>query len=407
MIEFGEKTRHDHFLINKQFVYTNHGSYGPSPKYVFDELQRLRHIQEENPDLWFRSLNCELYMKNINLASKRLDCPMNNVALVENATVGINAILKSGLPFREIWCTNLAYGAVLYTIEEATKQQKIQMKTINIKFPIISKQDFIQQFKAFLDERRSDEMCLMVLDYITSSTALLFPMEELIELFHSYNMLVLIDGAHAAGQVPHLSLTKLNCDFFVGTFHKWCYASRGCSFLYVKNDDYLELIQPANTSWGYKINSTLTSYTHFHLQFFNQGTKDGSSLLTVEKAFEFSEQLCGGEEKIFEYNTKLSQTAKEMLIKRWNVRHDDDQLQIPQDMEAPYLKMIRLPDLNDYEKTENDALKLLNDLIKDYQLVAIILCVNNELYARISTQIYNTLKDYEYLADIIDKLRKK
>ncbi|CAF4309546.1 unnamed protein product, partial [Adineta steineri] len=39
----------------------------------------------------------------------------------------------------------------------------------------------------------------------------------------------------------------------------------------------------------------------------------------------------------------------------------------------PYLKMIQLPDLEEYKKTEEDALRLLTDLIRDYKLVSIIL----------------------------------
>ena len=75
-------------------------------------------------------------------------------------------------------------------------------------------------------------------------------------------------------------------------------------------------------------------------------------------------------------------------------------------MHAPYLKMVQLPDLADYEKTDEDALRLIHDLIQKHKLVSIILCVNNELYVRIATQIYNRIEDYIFLADTIDKLRK-
>jgi len=76
-------------------------------------------------------------------------------------------------------------------------------------------------------------------------------------------------------------------------------------------------------------------------------------------------------------------------------------------MHAPYLKMIRLPDLNGYEKNEEDALRLALYLMEHHKLISMTMCVNNELYVRISTQIHNRFEDYQVLAEKIDELRKK
>jgi hypothetical protein len=144
--------------------------------------------------------------------------------------------------------------------------------------------------------------------------------------------------------------------------------------------------------------------TKFHLQFFHQGTRDESALFTLPKAIEFADTLAGGFDRIYEYNSTLSEQAKTLLEERWNTSGKD---LVPKDMHAPYLKMIQLPDLEEYKKTEEDALRLLSDLIEHHKLVSIILCVNHELYARIATQIYNRIEDYIVLADKIDGLRKK
>ena len=53
-------------------------------------------------------------------------------------------------------------------------------------------------------------------DLISSCSAILFPMAELIALCKEFNKLVLVDGAHAPGQVP-LQLETLGADFFTGT----------------------------------------------------------------------------------------------------------------------------------------------------------------------------------------------
>lgn len=411
IIEFGEKTRHDHYLMDQDVVYVNHGSYGPCPRFVYEELQRIRLQQEQNPDLWFRSSKYTLYADSVRSAARRLDCNFEQITLTDNATVGINAILKSlpsltSKPGGTILCTNLGYGAVLFTIEETAKQRGMKVRMINIQLPIDSKQALIQQFENELNKGDTENIRLAVIDHITSAQAILLPIVELTDLFHSHGIPVVVDGAHGPGQVyPHLSLNKLTCNFYVGTFHKWMYAARGCSFLFVRDTTIANQLQPANTSWGYRPSALqLDVMTHFHLQFFHQGTRDESALLTLPKAIDFVDTLIGGFDRLYQYNSKLSEEAKILLEQRWNTQGKD---LVPSDMHAPYLKMIQLPDLEEYGKTEEDALRLLNNLIDNHKLVSIILFVNNELYVRIATQIYNRIEDYITLADTIDGFRKK
>ena len=406
LIEFGEKTRRDHYVIDQDLVYVNHGSYGPCPRIVLEELQRLRFEQEQNPDHWFRLTKYTQYVNNVRQAADRLDCDFEQITLVDNATVGANAIIKSAKPGGSILCTNLGYGAVLFTVEEAAKQRNMQVRMIDIRFPIESKQAFVQQFKDELNKGDTENIRLAVIDHITSSSAVLVPIEELTDLLHSYNIPVLVDGAHGPGQVsPNLSSRGLKCDYYIGTFHKWMYAARGCSFLFVRDPIIANELQPGNTSWGYRSPAAqLALMTHFHLQFFHQGTRDESAHLTLLKAIEFADSYAGGFERIHQYNSNLSQQAKTYLEQRWNTEGNDI---APIDMHAPYLKMIRLPDLNGYEKNEEDALRLALYLMEHHKLISMTMCVNNELYVRISTQIHNRFEDYQVLAEKIDELRKK
>ena len=83
-IEFGEMTRHDHYLMDQDVVYINHGSYGPCPRFVYNELRDTRLQQEENPDRWFRLLKAELYTKCVRVAAHLLDCNDKQLTLVKN-----------------------------------------------------------------------------------------------------------------------------------------------------------------------------------------------------------------------------------------------------------------------------------------------------------------------------------
>lgn len=59
------------------------------------------------------------------------------------------------------------------------------------------------------------------IDHITSPTAIVMPIRRLIALCQEHNVLSMIDGAHAPGQLP-LNLEEINADFYTGkVFALW------------------------------------------------------------------------------------------------------------------------------------------------------------------------------------------
>src|SRR3989442_1273928 len=72
---------------------------------------------------------------------------------------------------------------------------------------------------------------LAVLDHITSESALVLPITEMIVRCHNKGVAVLIDGAHAPGMLP-LDLPTIGADWYVGNLHKWAFAPRSCGFLW-------------------------------------------------------------------------------------------------------------------------------------------------------------------------------
>ncbi|CAJ0951989.1 unnamed protein product, partial [Mesorhabditis belari] len=364
----------------------------------------MRKSREENPEDWGDRQKLERYMESIKIVAQRLDCHFEQLTLVDNVTNGVNAILKSPLPCFEkpggtILCTNLMDHLVSHALKAAVQQRGMQLHTVEIPLRIESKEALIDLFKTEID--KVQDLRLALLDHITNTPAMTFPIEELIEKFHQRSVPVLIDGAHAPNQIPNLSLTKLGCDFYVGSLHKWMFGARGTAFVFVKNQSSTNLIQPP-VSWGYVPSpSDLSKTSSFHLQFFHQGTRDETAFFTIPKAIEFIDLICGGKERIYEYNANLSQKAKEMLDERWG---NEDSL-IPSSLEAPYMKMIKLPHLPGYNKSVADASRLSEILLGYHQIVVVVVCINEELFLRISTQIYNCMEDYLYLGNVIDELR--
>uniref|UniRef100_K1QLG5 Isopenicillin N epimerase n=1 Tax=Magallana gigas TaxID=29159 RepID=K1QLG5_MAGGI len=154
---------------------------------------------------------------------------------------------------------------------------------LEINFPIKDEEEIVRNMASAIDEHPSVRTVL--LDHITSPTALLMPLKRMIEECRKRGVLVLIDGAHAPGQIE-INLEELCPDFYVGNFHKWVYTPRGCAFLWV-HKDHQNWCTPLVTSYMYD--------KGFQLEYGQQGTRDDTPYFLIPDAIQFYKDMGGRE----------------------------------------------------------------------------------------------------------------
>jgi isopenicillin-N epimerase len=118
--------------------------------------------------------------------------------------------------------------------------------------------------------------------HITSETALLLPVEEIVARARAEGLVTIVDGAHAPGQVD-LDLDALGADFYAGNCHKWLCAPKGAGFLHVR-PDWQERVDGPIVSWGHFEPADFLSRTS------RQGTRDPAAYLAVSAAIAFSRE---------------------------------------------------------------------------------------------------------------------
>lgn len=219
---------------------------------------------------------------------------------------------------------------------------------------------------------------------------------------------ILIDGAHGLGQVKiDFSPDKFHADFYVSNLHKWFLAPRSCAFLYTstaRNFDYR--FQPCYISHGYLPDPTRHSVSYNHYQ---RGTCDKTSFYVVRECIEFYENYLGGLERIRAYTVPLLEKAVEMLEREWGTKR----LGVPDDMLAPYLRVVKLPELkrfrvDDKYEWEGNVVSLLGKhLLEKYNVVAFIGIIHGELYCRLSCFVYHEMNDYIALKDAILNIKNE
>ena len=258
----------DLFLLDPDVVYLNHGAFGACPRPVFETYQEWqRELEREPVDLFERRLPAELAGVRAALGAY-VGAPADDLALVLNATAGMNAVLRS-LPLAagdELLTTEHEYGAIellLAFVAEHAGARVVRASGIDA--------DAI--WAAATPRTR-----VLVISHVTSPTALVLPVEELCRRAREADVLSVVDGAHGPGQVP-LDLERLGADFYAGNCHKWLCAPKGAGFLYARPERQ-SLVEPLVTGWGY-------GASDFALAHDWESTRDPAAYLAVPAAIEF------------------------------------------------------------------------------------------------------------------------
>jgi isopenicillin-N epimerase len=273
----------EYFLLDPNVIFLNHGSYGATPKPVFEAYQNWQRRLESQPVFFLgRELPHLLHASRIALGNY-LHADADDLVYIPNATHGVNIIAHSLQlkPSDEILTSDHEYGACDYTWEFICGKTGAKYVHQHISLPVRSKEEIIEQFWQGVTPQTK----VIYLSQITSATALRLPVEEICRRARQAGIMTVIDAAHAPGQIS-VDLQALDADMVFANAHKWLMNAKGSAFLYVRRE-LQHLIEPLIVSWGYHATSDIATGSRFvdYLQW--TGTKDPTAALTVPDAIQF------------------------------------------------------------------------------------------------------------------------
>ena len=255
---------------------------------------------------------------------------------------------------------------------EPFNQEYIKQK---VNLPIKSKESFIKNLIKGVSEKTK----VIFLSQITSSTALVFPVQEICDFARENNIITIIDGAHVPGQIK-LDIKKMNPDFYSGACHKWMCSPKGVAFLYV-NKKFQNTIEPLVISWGYEAEKPSKSQFLDYLQW--QGTNDMSAYLTIPETINFLQT--NNWDAVSDRCQSLNHWAKEEIIKELDVKEVSSNEFTAKQMSSFFLKL------------SDDPLKDQLEFYRKYKIQVPFISWNNQTLFRISIQAYNEQKDIHTL----------
>jgi isopenicillin-N epimerase len=366
----------DQWLLDPEVAFLNHGSFGATPRTVLAEQDRWRTRMERHPTHFMS----EELPPALRAAAARLaafvGARADDLVFVENATAGCNTVLRSLrlAPGDEILVTDHGYAAVRKAAEHAATRAGARVVEAAVPFPLDDPAKIVAAVAARIGPRTR----LAVLDHVTSPTAVIFPVRELVAVFRAAGAPVLIDGAHAPGMLS-LDVPSLGADWYTGNCHKWLMAPKGSGFLWAAPERQADT-HPLVISHGFGHGFTAA--------FDWIGTRDPTAWLSVPAAIDFHERL--GALALRERNAALAREQATRLAQAWKTERGAP------DALTGSMAAVRLP-LREPATAER-AQELRKRLFEDHRIEVPVTAFAGALWARISAHAYNRPADYARLA---------
>ena len=364
------------FCLDEAVAFLNHGSFGATPRVVLAAQERWRAAMEHQPVRFMgRLLPPGLDAARTALADF-VGADPADLAFVENASAGVNSVLRSlefG-PGDEIVVTALGYPAVLNAARYTAERSGARLVTVSLNLPIAGPDAIRSAVGTALSARTR----LAILDHVTSASACVMPLAALIEDCHSAGVPVLVDGAHAPGMLP-LELDRLGADWYTGNCHKWLFAPKGAGFLHARRDRR-DVLHPLVISHGLD--------KGLHAEFDWPGTRDFTAWLSIADAVAFHREH--DSDAIHQHNRDLARGMATELAAQWGTGLAVDPALLGS------MATVRLP--LDGPATLERATALHDRLIDRHGVEIPVWALDDALWVRLSAQIYNEPEDYRRLA---------
>jgi isopenicillin-N epimerase len=168
-----------HWSLDPDVIYLNHGSFGACPTAVLGAQQRFRNQLEREPLRFFSREFEPLLDRARETLAQFIGADPAELVFVPNATTGVNSVLRSLVfePGDELLTTSHAYNACRNALEFVAQRSGAKITIAPIPFPIESTDQVVQAVLDCVSPRTK----LALLDHITSQTALILPIQTLVQ----------------------------------------------------------------------------------------------------------------------------------------------------------------------------------------------------------------------------------
>lgn len=309
--------RPDLWLLDQQVAYLDHGAYGAVPKPVLEAQRSAAEAVERNPERFYRTELVPQLAEVRKGVADFLQTDAAGLVLVQNATEAVQVALDAVQlePLAEVVYTDHSYPWVEAAIARMCADRGAVPRSVALPDPEeLTEAEFAAALIASLKRVMNRRTALLVLDQITSASAIRLPVEAVCAELGE-EVPILIDGAHAPGLID--APVPSGAAFWFGNLHKWAFAARTAAALVVA-PRWRTKVRPLVASFGESLGFP-DSFTYL-------GTRNPSAYLALPAALAFPvDYLDMTFPQLRERNATVLQFGLELLTDALKVQmpHDD------------------------------------------------------------------------------------
>ena len=308
----------DDKIQNNDLVYLDSANSAQKPKMVVDRIYDFYTKEFSNVGRSVHYLAVaatNLYENTRTSVQKFINAKdVNEIVFTKGATEAINLVastfgqnhLKEG---DEVLLTELEHHSNYVPWHYLRKS-----KGIKIEFAEINEDGEVTLES--IEKKITPKTKIIGVTHLSNVTGAILPIKEIVQLAHSKNIPVLVDGCQGA---PHLKLDMqdLDCDFYAISCHKM-YGPTGLGILYAKKK-WLEELPPYQGGGGMIGEVKKEGITYGDLpNKYEAGTMATAQVIAFDESIKFLNKI--GMEKIIKHEKELIEYGQEILRKNNSVK---------------------------------------------------------------------------------------
>jgi isopenicillin-N epimerase len=387
--------------LDPTITFLNHGSFGACPDPVIAAQAAWRDRIEADPVRFFnRELEGHLDAARTTLGGFFGGDP-EGIAFVPNATSAVSAVLGSirFAPGDELLTTDHEYNATINALAAAARRDGAHVVVARVPFPVADAGEIVEAILAAV----TSSTALALISHVTSPTALVFPIAQIVRELEHRGVDTLVDAAHGPGMVP-VEIDSLGAAYWTGNGHKWLCGPKGSAILWVRADRR-NSIHPLVVSHGANDpRAEAGGRSRFRLEFDWPGTVDPTPYLAAADAVTLVADLApdgGGWPAIQAANHGLAVAGRRRLAEALGIEQS-----VPEAMLGSMATLeLPLPPSDESARGLTEALAEGDRIEVPVGAWPVLAARPSDgpqaTLLRISAQLYNEPSDYDALADAL------
>ena len=374
---FWKSIRKD-YLLKKDYVNLENGYYCFIPQPTLNKyLEHVKRINFEGSYYMRNQLDLDK-RKTAERLSNLVNCDKDELAITRNTTESLDLII-SGFPWEkndEAIFAMQDYGSMQEMFKLTAKRRGIVNKIISV--PNHPKND--EEIVSLYEKQITKKTKLIMVSHMINITGQILPVKKICEMAHSYNIDVLVDGAHCVGHID-VDIKDLNCDYYGSSLHKWLSAPLGTGLLFVKKEKIS------------KIEPILAGHVHQRdniMRLNHIGTHPVHSDLAINDAIDYLESI----------GIKRKQNRLRYIQRYWS-----DKLRFKNNIiintPTAIQRSCGIANIGVKNKTPDELSKIL---FNEYSIFTVAIDYANVKGCRITPNIYTNEEELDYFVESIIKI---